>query len=646
MLHVEHLFFNIDFKKFLAISTFAIMFPEYDIIVVGAGHAGCEAAAAAANLGSKVLLVTMNMQTIAQMSCNPAMGGIAKGQIVREIDALGGYSGIVTDMSMIQFRMLNVSKGPAMWSPRAQSDRMLFAGKWREMLENTPNVDFYQDAVNGLVVKDGKVCGVKTGLGHDIKSKAVVLTNGTFLNGIIHIGEKNFGGGRAAEKAATGITEQLVSLGFESKRLKTGTPPRIDGRSLDYSKMEEQKGDEEIVGFSFLDLERIKPEQQRSCWITYTNDKVHELLKSGFDKSPMYQGRIQGSGPRYCPSIEDKINRFAERDRHQLFVEPEGFNTVEIYVNGFSTSLAEDIQIQALRLVPGFENCRMFRPGYAIEYDYFPPTQLKFTLETKLIKNLFFAGQINGTTGYEEAACQGLMAGINAHQNARELEPFVLKRSEAYIGVLIDDLINKGTDEPYRMFTSRAEFRTLLRQDNADLRLTEKSYRIGLASQERMDKVILKRNAVEQIKEIIKNLSLEPEDANEMLESVHSSPLVSRQKTEQVLRRPNVSLKDMVKAIPKIKTALENFDIFSIEQAEIQIKYDTYIEKEKELVAKMSQLEDLHIPDNFNYDKLVSLSNEARQKFTKIKPQTLGQASRISGVNPSDVQILMVYMGR
>ncbi|HTB99529.1 MAG TPA: tRNA uridine-5-carboxymethylaminomethyl(34) synthesis enzyme MnmG [Ferruginibacter sp.] len=622
------------------------MFPEYDIIVVGAGHAGCEAAAAAANLGSKVLLVTMNMQTIAQMSCNPAMGGIAKGQIVREIDALGGYSGIVTDMSMIQFRMLNVSKGPAMWSPRAQSDRMLFAGKWREMLENTPNVDFYQDAVNGLVVKEGKVCGVKTGLGHDIKSKAVVLTNGTFLNGVIHIGEKNFGGGRAAEKAATGITEQLVSLGFESKRLKTGTPPRIDGRSLDYSKMEEQKGDEEIIGFSFLDLERIKPEQQRSCWITYTNDKVHELLKSGFDKSPMYQGRIQGSGPRYCPSIEDKINRFAERDRHQLFVEPEGFNTVEIYVNGFSTSLAEDIQIQALRLVPGFENCRMFRPGYAIEYDYFPPTQLKFTLETKLIKNLFFAGQINGTTGYEEAACQGLMAGINAHQNARELEPFVLKRSEAYIGVLIDDLINKGTDEPYRMFTSRAEFRTLLRQDNADLRLTEKSYRIGLASQERMDKVILKREAVEQIKIIINKLSLEPEDANGMLESVYSSPLVSRQKTEQVLRRPNVSLKDMVKAIPKIKTALENFDIFSVEQAEIQIKYDTYIEKEKELVAKMSQLEDLHIPDNFNYDKLVSLSNEARQKFTKIKPQTLGQASRISGVNPSDVQILMVYMGR
>jgi tRNA uridine 5-carboxymethylaminomethyl modification enzyme len=622
------------------------MFPEYDIIVVGAGHAGCEAAAAAANLGSKVLLVTMNMQTIAQMSCNPAMGGIAKGQIVREIDALGGYSGIVTDMSMIQFRMLNVSKGPAMWSPRAQSDRMLFAGKWREMLENTPNVDFYQDMVNGLVIKDGKVCGVKTGLGHDIIAKSVVLTNGTFLNGVIHIGEKNFGGGRAAEKAATGITEQLVSLGFESNRLKTGTPPRIDGRSLDYSKMEEQKGDEDIIGFSFLALERLKPEQQRSCWITYTNDKVHELLKSGFDKSPMYQGRIQGSGPRYCPSIEDKINRFAERDRHQLFVEPEGFNTVEIYVNGFSTSLAEDIQIEALRQVPGFEKCRMFRPGYAIEYDYFPPTQLKFTLETKLIKNLFFAGQINGTTGYEEAACQGLMAGINAHQSAFELAPFVLKRSEAYIGVLIDDLINKGTDEPYRMFTSRAEFRTLLRQDNADLRLTEKSYRIGLASQERMDKVILKREAVEKVKDILTTMSLEPEEANAMLESVHSSPLVSRQKTAQVLRRPNVGLTDMVKAIPKVKTALESFDRFSIEQAEIQIKYDTYIEKEKELVAKMSQLEDLHIPDNFNYDKLVSLSNEARQKFTKIKPQTLGQASRISGVNPSDVQILMVYMGR
>ena len=476
---------------------FAIqMFLQYDIIVVGAGHAGCEAAAAAANLGSKVLLITMNLQTIAQMSCNPAMGGIAKGQIVREIDAIGGYSGIVTDKSMIQFRMLNRSKGPAMWSPRVQSDRMLFAATWREMLEKTPNVDFYQDTVKGILVKDGKVTGVSTGLGHEIKSKAVVLTNGTFLNGVIHIGEKNFGGGRMAEESSTGITEQLVSLGFESDRLKTGTPPRIDGRSLDYSKMEEQKGDPEIVGFSFLEIDRIRPEQQKSCWITYTNDKVHELLKTGFEQSPMYQGRIQGTGPRYCPSIEDKISRFAQRDRHQLFVEPEGKNTIEIYINGFSTSLPETIQYQALKLIPGFENCKMFRPGYAIEYDFFPPTQLKSNLETKIIENLFFAGQINGTTGYEEAACQGLMSGINAHQKTRELAPVVLKRSEAYIGVLIDDLINKGTDEPYRMFTSRAEFRTLLRQDNADLRLTEKSYRLGLASQQRMEKVKAKRENV------------------------------------------------------------------------------------------------------------------------------------------------------
>ena len=515
------------------------MFPEYDIIVVGAGHAGCEAAAAAANLGSKVLLITMNMQTIAQMSCNPAMGGIAKGQIVREIDAMGGYSGIVTDQSMIQFRMLNRSKGPAMWSPRAQNDRMLFAAKWREMLENTPNIDFYQDMVNGLLVKNGRVYGVLTGLGHEIKAKSVVLTNGTFLNGVIHIGEKKFGGGRVAEKAATGITEQLVSLGFESDRLKTGTPPRVDGRSLDYSKMEEQKGDDEITGFSYLDTKRISPQQQRSCWITYTNQEVHDLLKTGFEKSPMFQGRIQGRGPRYCPSIEDKINRFAERDRHQIFVEPEGLNTVEIYVNGFSSSLPEEVQYQALKLVPGFENCRMFRPGYAIEYDYFPPTQLKFSLETKLIENLFFAGQINGTTGYEEAACQGLMAGINAHQNARELDPFILKRSEAYIGVLIDDLINKGTDEPYRMFTSRAEFRTLLRQDNADFRLTEISYRLGLASQERMEKVKEKKESVEKIKEILKEITLEPDEINLYLESVHSSPLVLKQKALQILLRPN-----------------------------------------------------------------------------------------------------------
>ena len=622
------------------------MFPEYDIIVVGAGHAGCEAAAAAANLGSKVLLVTMNMQTIAQMSCNPAMGGIAKGQIVREIDAMGGYSGIVTDASMIQFRMLNRSKGPAMWSPRAQSDRMLFAGKWREMLEQTPNVDFYQDMVNGLLIKDGRVQGVITGLGHEIKAKSVVLTNGTFLNGIIHIGEKQLGGGRMAEKAATGITEQLVSLGFESNRLKTGTPPRIDGRSLDYSKMEEQKGDEEIVGFSYLDVPKITASEQKSCWITYTNQDVHDILKTGFEKSPMFQGRIQGTGPRYCPSIEDKINRFAERDRHQLFVEPEGFNTVEIYVNGFSSSLPEEVQYQALKLVPGFENCKMFRPGYAIEYDFFPPTQLNFTLETKLIKNLFFAGQINGTTGYEEAACQGLMAGINAHQKARELEPVVLKRSEAYIGVLIDDLINKGTDEPYRMFTSRAEFRTLLRQDNADVRLTELSYRLGLASQQRMDKVRMKTEAVEKVKKILANISLEPEEINPFLESVQSSPLVSRQKILQLLLRPNIGLAAMQAATQKLQAALQNFDSETLEQVEIQVKYDTYIEKEKELVAKMSQLENLLIPDNFNYDKLQSLSNEARQKFIKIKPRTLGQASRISGVNPSDVQILMVFMGR
>lgn len=622
------------------------MFPEYDIIVVGAGHAGCEAAAAAANMGSKVLLITMNMQTIAQMSCNPAMGGIAKGQIVREIDAMGGYSGIVSDESMIQFRMLNRSKGPAMWSPRVQSDRMLFSVKWREMLEQTPNVDFYQDMVNGLLVKEGRVYGVSTGLGHQIKAKSVVLTNGTFLNGIIHIGEKQIGGGRMAEKAATGITEQLVSLGFESDRLKTGTPPRIDGRSLDYSKMEEQKGDEEIVGFSYLNTKKINAGEQRSCWITYTNSNVHDILKTGFDKSPMFQGRIQGTGPRYCPSIEDKINRFADRDRHQLFVEPEGFNTVEIYVNGFSSSLPESVQYQALKLIPGFENCRMFRPGYAIEYDYFPPTQLKFSLETKLIENLFFAGQINGTTGYEEAACQGLMAGINAHQKAKHLEAVVLKRSEAYIGVLIDDLINKGTDEPYRMFTSRAEFRTLLRQDNADLRLTEKSYRIGLASQERMDAVRTKKENVEKIKNILSNITLEPEETNLFLESVQSSALSMKQKAAQLILRPMIGINDMIKSLPKLKEALNTFSSQELEQAEIQLKYDTYIEKEKELVAKMSQLEDLIIPDNFDYEKLVSLGTEAKQKFKKIKPRTLGQASRISGVNPSDVQILMVFMGR
>ena len=622
------------------------MFYNYDVIVVGAGHAGCEAAAAAANMGSRVLLITMNMQTIAQMSCNPAMGGIAKGQIVREIDAMGGYSGIVSDKSMIQFRMLNRSKGPAMWSPRVQSDRMLFATTWREMLENTPNVDFYQDMVNSLIIEDGIVKGVVTGMGHHIKSKSVVLTNGTFLNGVIHIGEKNFGGGRVAEKAATGITEQLVSLGFESDRLKTGTPPRVDGRSLDYSKMEEQKGDEDIIGFSYLEKPEIKTENQRSCWITYTSQEVHDILKTGFENSPMYQGRIQGTGPRYCPSIEDKINRFAERDRHQLFVEPEGWNTVEIYVNGFSTSLPEDVQLKALRKVPGFENCKMFRPGYAIEYDFFPPTQLKHSLETKRVKNLFFAGQINGTTGYEEAACQGLMAGMNAHLVVKNAEPIILKRSEAYIGVLIDDLINKGTDEPYRMFTSRAEFRTLLRQDNADLRLTEISYRLGLASQERMDRVIEKKANVEEIKQLLTTINIEPTESEVYLIAMNSAVLASRQKAAQLILRPGVDLFSMCKYIPSFQEKLASFNREDLEQAEIQIKYDTYIEKEKELVNKMSQLENLLIPENFNYTKLVSLSNEARQKFTKIQPRTLGQASRISGVNPSDVQILMLYMGR
>ena len=620
------------------------MFPEYDVIIVGAGHAGCEAAAAAANLGSKTLLVTMNMQTIAQMSCNPAMGGIAKGQIVREIDAMGGYSGIVTDLSTIQFRMLNRSKGPAMWSPRAQNDRMLFSIKWREMLEQTPNLDFYQDMVKGMLIKDGICSGVVTGLGHEIKAKSVVLTNGTFLNGIVHIGEKNFGGGRMAEKAATGITEQLVSLGFESDRLKTGTPPRIDGRSLDYSKMEEQVGDEEVVGFSYLETE--KPKKQRSCWITYTSQKVHDVLKTGFSRSPMFAGRIDGVGPRYCPSIEDKINRFAERDRHQLFIEPEGWNTVEIYVNGFSTSLPEDVQYEALRNIVGFEKVKMFRPGYAIEYDFFPPTQLKYTLETKLIQNLFFAGQINGTTGYEEAACQGLMAGINAHQKTRGLEPVVLKRSEAYIGVLIDDLISKGTDEPYRMFTSRAEFRTLLRQDNADLRLTELSYRLGLASQERMDKVIEKRNSVEEIKSILKDFAVEPEEINSYFASINSSPITEKQKAQKILLRPDVELDEFAEALPILKEVLKGFSKDSIEQASIQVKYDTYITKEKDLVQRMSQLEELEIPETFDYKKIASLGNEAREKLNKIKPRTLGQASRISGINPSDVQILMVFMGR
>ncbi|MEO8412118.1 MAG: tRNA uridine-5-carboxymethylaminomethyl(34) synthesis enzyme MnmG [Ginsengibacter sp.] len=620
------------------------MFPEYDIIVVGAGHAGCEAAAAGANLGSKVLLVTMNMQNMAQMSCNPAMGGIAKGQIIREIDALGGFSGIVTDETMIQFRMLNKSKGPAMWSPRAQSDRQQFSMKWRQMLESFSNLDFYQDSVIGLLKNGDSVSGIKTASGHEINAKSVILTNGTFLNGIIHIGEKQSKGGRMAEKSSSGITEQLVTWGFESNRLKTGTPPRIDGRSLDYSKMEEQKGDLVVTGFSFTNTK--KPDKQLSCWITYTNPEVHKILQSGFHESPMFQGRIQGRGPRYCPSIEDKINRFAERDRHQLFVEPEGWNTIEVYVNGFSSSLSEEVQYSALTKVPGFKNCKMFRPGYAIEYDFFPPTQLTLSLETKLIKNLFFAGQINGTTGYEEAACQGLMAGINAHQAVLAESPLILKRNEAYIGVLIDDLVNKGTDEPYRMFTSRAEYRTLLRQDNADLRLTEKSFRIGLASQERMQKVIKKRQEIDQLLLILNEVKLDPEEINDYLVAISSSAITQRIKATQLLLRPATNLNDMVSSSFSLKKLLFNFSEEAIEQAEIQIKYEVYLEKEVEMVKKMNMLENQAIPDNFNYDKIASLSNESRQKFNKIKPQTLGQASRISGVNPCDVQILMVYMGR
>ncbi len=620
------------------------MFPNYDVIVVGAGHAGCEAASAAANLGSKVLLVTMNLQTIAEMSCNPAMGGIAKGQIIREIDALGGKSGIVTDETMIQFRMLNKSKGPAMWSPRAQSDRNLFSIKWRQTLELNPNIDFYQDMVNSLVKNGDIISGVVTRSGHQINGKSIILTNGTFLNGLIHIGEKQISGGRVAEKNSTGITEQLKNWGFKSDRLKTGTPPRLDGRSINYSKLEVQEGDKEVKGFSFANTK--KPITQKNCWIAYTNKKVHDILQTGFSKSPMFQGRIQGVGPRYCPSIEDKITRFAQRERHQLFVEPEGWDTIEIYINGFSSSLPESVQYQALSEIVGFENCKMFRPGYAIEYDYFPPTQLRPTLETKLINNLFFAGQINGTTGYEEAACQGLIAGINAHQKVNHLEPFILKRNEAYIGVLIDDLINKGTDEPYRMFTSRAEFRTLLRQDNADIRLTEKSYRIGLSSQERMEMVKEKIEDVAQIKKILNDFTFEVNELNPYLEKINSAPLENKQKASQLILRPSVSLNGMMISSSNLSSQLINYAEQTLEQAEIQLKYDTYIQKEKELVSKMNTLEEQIIPDTFSYDKILSLSNEARQKFNKIRPQTLGQASRISGVNPSDVQILMVYMGR
>ncbi|WP_370390313.1 tRNA uridine-5-carboxymethylaminomethyl(34) synthesis enzyme MnmG [uncultured Winogradskyella sp.] len=618
----------------------------YDVVVVGGGHAGSEAAAAAANMGSKTLLITMNLQNIAQMSCNPAMGGIAKGQIVREIDALGGYSGIVSDNSAIQFKMLNKSKGPAMWSPRVQSDRMRFAEEWRLMLENTPNLDFYQEMVSGLLIENNKVVGVKTSLGIEVRAKSVVLTNGTFLNGLIHIGDKNFGGGRAGERAATGITEQLIDLGFDAGRMKTGTPPRVDGRSLDYSKMIEQPGDNRPEKFSYLDVtEPLK--EQRSCHMTYTSPEVHELLREGFDRSPMFNGRIKSVGPRYCPSIEDKINRFADKDRHQLFVEPEGWNTVEVYVNGFSTSLPEDIQYKALKSVKGFENVKFFRPGYAIEYDYFPPTQLKHTLETKLVDGLFFAGQINGTTGYEEAASQGLMAGINASLKVAEKEPFTLKRDEAYIGVLIDDLITKGTEEPYRMFTSRAEYRTLLRQDNADFRLTPKGYELGLASEARLKRMEEKQSKSMAFVEFFRNTSVTPEEVNPILESKNSAPVKQQDKMFKLFARPNITMEDMEK-INSVATYLsENkLDAEVIEQTEIQVKYAGYIEKEKNNADKLNRLENVKIPSNFDYSKLKSMSMEARQKLNEIQPVTISQASRVSGVSPNDISVLLVYLGR
>lgn len=620
------------------------MFKTYDVIVVGAGHAGCEAAAAAANMGASVLLVTMNIQTIAQMSCNPAMGGVAKGQILREVDALGGCSGIVSDKSMIQFRLLNRSKGPAMWSPRTQNDRQMFAQEWRYLLEQTPNVDFWQEMVTGLVVKDGRVRGVYTGMGMEIEAKTVVLTNGTFLNGLIHIGEKQFGGGRAGERAAKGITEQLVELGFDSGRMKTGTPPRVDGRSLDYSKMEVQDGDDELQGFSFMDVK--KPAEQRCCWITYTSPEVHEELKAGFDRSPMFNGRIQAQGPRYCPSIEDKIDRFSQRDRHQIFVEPEGWNTVEIYVNGFSTSLPEDVQFKALRKIAGFEEAKIFRPGYAIEYDYFPPTQLTHSLETKLVKGLYFAGQINGTTGYEEAGCQGLLAGINAVRSIQEESPLVIKRSEGYIGVLIDDLINKGTEEPYRMFTSRAEYRILLRQDNADLRLTPIGKRIGLASDERFERTEVKRKAIDELFKLFKNLSVEPDQVNGYLESAGTPPLTQKVKFDKVLARPQVDIEGLRAVIPALDEALSAHEPSHVESAEIRLKYEGYIEKEQEMVEKMNRLEEVPLGSKIDYSKIQSLSSEAVEKLSTIRPATLGQASRISGVSPSDVSVLMVYVGR
>ena len=621
------------------------MFPKYDVIVVGAGHAGCEAAHAAAKMGSSVLLCTMNMNTIAQMSCNPAMGGVAKGQIVREIDALGGMSGIISDKSMIQFRMLNRSKGPAMWSPRSQNDRMRFAEEWRLALEGTPNVDFWQEMVTGITVKNGRVTGVRTGIGIEIEASSVVLTNGTFLNGIIHIGEKQFGGGRTGESAAKGITEQLVSLGFESGRMKTGTPPRVDGRSLDYSKMEIQYGDENPEKFSYSDT-TTSLKEQRSCWITYTNKEVHETLETGFDRSPMFNGRIQGLGPRYCPSIEDKINRFAERERHQIFVEPEGWDTVEIYVNGFSTSLPEDVQYKAMRKIAGFENAKMFRPGYAIEYDFFPPTQLKLTLETQLVENLYFAGQINGTTGYEEAASQGLVAGINASLKTQEKDPLILKRSDAYIGVLIDDLINKGTEEPYRMFTSRAEFRLLLRQDNADLRLTDIGYQIGLANEGRLEKMHSKRDQTAKLINDLKQKKVVPDEVNEALNTINTAEIKEKISVEKLLKRPQVGINDLKTLDKDIEIYLDKYSKEILEQAEIQIKYDSYIEKEQQMVEKLSNMENYRIPIKFDYLAIPALSAEGKQKLNKIRPETLGQASRISGVSPADLSILTVYLGK